>query len=177
MCNLNDHSNDCILDRVYANLHRDSLFELRDSNDGIFDLFCAQIYIVMCNLNVRTRSKIPSFEWSFKLRYSNNHSNCALLLWGAFHQAFCQCFSLTNFISYWNPCIWLAESKFVSENTDKMLDEKMPLWCENTLSLIEFVSEPTFLHASLLLSSYTHLHAMLSNCCSIGRQNFFSQEM
>ena len=36
--------------------------------------------------------------------------------WGAFHQAFCQCFSLTNFISYWNPCIWLAESKLVSEN-------------------------------------------------------------
>ena len=35
---------------------------------------------------------------------------------GAFHQAFCQWFSLTNFISYWNPCIWLAESKFVSEN-------------------------------------------------------------
>ena len=35
--------------------------------------------------------------------------------WGVFHQAFCQCFSLTNFISYWNPCIWLAESKFVSE--------------------------------------------------------------
>ena len=34
---------------------------------------------------------------------------------GAFHQAFCQWFSLTNFISYWNPCIWLAESKFVSE--------------------------------------------------------------
>ena len=36
--------------------------------------------------------------------------------WGAFHQAFCQWFSLTNFISYWNPCIWLAESKLVSEN-------------------------------------------------------------
>ena len=35
--------------------------------------------------------------------------------WGAFHQAFCQCFSLTTVISYWNPCIWLAESKFVSE--------------------------------------------------------------
>ena len=34
---------------------------------------------------------------------------------GAFHQAFCQCFSLTTVISYWNPCIWLAESKFVSE--------------------------------------------------------------
>ena len=34
---------------------------------------------------------------------------------GAFHEAFCQCFSLTTVISYWNPCIWLAESKFVSE--------------------------------------------------------------
>ena len=34
---------------------------------------------------------------------------------GAFHQAFCQWFSLTNFKSYWNPCVWLAESKFVSE--------------------------------------------------------------
>ena len=37
------------------------------------------------------------------------------LLWGEFHRAFCQCFSLTTVISYWNPCIWLAESKFVSE--------------------------------------------------------------
>ena len=37
------------------------------------------------------------------------------MTWGAFHQAFCQCFSLTTVISYWNPCIWLAESKFVSE--------------------------------------------------------------
>ena len=27
-----------------------------------------------------TRSKIPSFEWSFKLRISNSNSNCALLL-------------------------------------------------------------------------------------------------
>ena len=35
--------------------------------------------------------------------------------WGAFHQAFGQCFSLTTVISYWNPCIWLAESKLVSE--------------------------------------------------------------
>ena len=38
-----------------------------------------------------------------------------VMIRGAFHQAFCQWFSLTNFISYWNPCIWLAESKFVSE--------------------------------------------------------------
>ena len=34
---------------------------------------------------------------------------------GVFHQAFSQWFSLTKFISYWNPCIWLAESKLVSE--------------------------------------------------------------
>ena len=33
--NLNDHhSNDGILDRVYAKLHRDVLFEMRNSNDG-----------------------------------------------------------------------------------------------------------------------------------------------
>ena len=36
-------------------------------------------------------------------------------------------FSLTNFISYWNPCIWLAESKFVSEiNTDRNILMKCP---------------------------------------------------
>ena len=36
-------------------------------------------------------------------------------IWGVFHQAFSQWFSLTKFISYWNPCIWLAEGKLVSE--------------------------------------------------------------
>ena len=30
---LNDHSNDGILDRVYAKLHRDASFEMRNSND------------------------------------------------------------------------------------------------------------------------------------------------
>ena len=40
---------------------------------------------------------------------------CEISIRGVFHQAFCQCFSLTTIISYWNPCIWLAESKFVSE--------------------------------------------------------------
>ena len=44
-----------------------------------------------------------------------NKCSCNREPWGAFHQAFCQCFSLTTVISYWNPCIWLAESKFVSE--------------------------------------------------------------
>ena len=38
------------------------------------------------------------------------------LFWGAFHKAFCQWFSPTNVKSYWNPCIWLAKSKFVGEN-------------------------------------------------------------
>ena len=32
--NLNDHSNDGILDHVYAKLHRDASFEMRNSNDG-----------------------------------------------------------------------------------------------------------------------------------------------
>ena len=35
---------------------------------------------------------------------------------GAFHQAL-----LTTVVSYWNPCIWLAESKFVSEKQIKRL--------------------------------------------------------
>ena len=43
-------------------------FELRNS-----------IYESRCNF-AYTRSKIQSFEWSFKLRNSNDHSNCALLL-------------------------------------------------------------------------------------------------
>ena len=34
MRNLNYHSNDAILDRVYAKLHRDASFEIRNSNDG-----------------------------------------------------------------------------------------------------------------------------------------------
>ena len=32
--NLNDHSNDRILDRVYVKLHRDASFEMRNSNEG-----------------------------------------------------------------------------------------------------------------------------------------------
>ena len=61
------------------------------------------------------------FTWSHYQVFGTNHAvdfaGCIAVhkTWGAFHQAFCQCFSLTNFISYWNPCIWLAESEFVSE--------------------------------------------------------------
>ena len=55
---------------------------------------------------------------------------------GAFHQAFCQCFSLTTVISYWNPCIWLAESKFVSEkhwqNALMKCPPPPPGWTVNT---------------------------------------------
>ena len=55
LCNLNNHSNDGILDRVYAKLHH-VWFELRNSN-----------YESQCNF-AYTRSKRTSFEWSFKLR-------------------------------------------------------------------------------------------------------------
>ena len=34
MRNLNYHLNDSILDCVYAKLHRDASFEMRNSNDG-----------------------------------------------------------------------------------------------------------------------------------------------
>ena len=41
---------------------------------------------------------------------------CNLLKTGGhFIKRFVSVFSLTTVISYWNPCIWLAESKFVSE--------------------------------------------------------------
>ena len=50
---------------------------------------------------------------------------------GAFHQAFCQCFSLTTVISYWNPCIWLAESKFVSEKHWQNAWWNAPLRCRD----------------------------------------------
>ena len=44
LCNLNDHSNDCILDRVYAKLHHDASFELRISNDGP-EMFSSYAYL------------------------------------------------------------------------------------------------------------------------------------
>ena len=40
------------------------------------------------------------------------HNFTTLTSRAAFHET---CQSLTTVISYWNPCIWLAESKFVSE--------------------------------------------------------------
>ena len=59
----------------------------------------------------------PPAPWAgCPLQADSNPRPCSWESRGAFHQAFCQWFSLTNFISYWNPSIWLAESKFVSEN-------------------------------------------------------------
>ena len=60
------------------------------------------LVLVLSYVQIQWDFHFCAWSWSRHLR-------------GAFHQAFCQCFSLTNFISYWNPCIWLAESKFVSE--------------------------------------------------------------
>ena len=64
-----------------------------------------------------------NFFWSPFEHWSSPHhstSTCqlthhdlqAIPFWAAFHET---CQSLTTVISYWNPCIWLAETKFVSE--------------------------------------------------------------
>ena len=75
--NLNDHSNDGILDRVVRKITLRCIiwnaqfklwsgpsFELRISSNSS-----------RCNF-AYTRSKIPSFEWSFQLRNSNYASRC-----------------------------------------------------------------------------------------------------
>ena len=72
--NVNDHSNDGILGRVYANLHSDAWFELCNSNDGPVrpdhHLNCPQ----------NTQFKIPAFVWYQIAQFKWYHSNCALLL-------------------------------------------------------------------------------------------------
>ena len=69
---------------------------------------CSNNYCMQSGFHEMTHFQAPREETSINLpNISVNR--------GAFHQAFCQCFSLTTVISYWNPCIWLAESKFVSE--------------------------------------------------------------
>ena len=54
---LNYHSNDDILDHVYAKLYRDAEFEMRNSNDGS---------------DVILRTHVPKYS------HSNDHSNCAI---------------------------------------------------------------------------------------------------
>ena len=99
---------------------------------GKFEIHCNALYVNHANpytfMTVRsvvslmratwTRHKCLTYFglWRFDTRsmyyfYTRAYENT----WGAFHQAFCQCFSLTNIISYWNPCYWFAESKVVSE--------------------------------------------------------------
>ena len=46
--NLNDHSNDGILDRVYANLHCDAWFELCNSNDNL-EVFSSDASLKSCS--------------------------------------------------------------------------------------------------------------------------------
>ena len=91
--------------------------------------------------------------------------------WGAFHQAFCQCFSLTTVISYWNPCIWLAESKFVSEkhwqnawwNAPQMVELPLKSVCETWsccfLLHMTYFRNGCFLSSVLLLRSVCHDHS------------------
>ena len=50
------------------------------------------------------------------------------VIWDSFIFLVDQWFSLTYVISYWYSCIWLAESKFVSENHWQMLHEMLPRW-------------------------------------------------
>ena len=67
---------------------------------------------------------------------------------GAFHQAFCQWFSLTNFISYWNPCIWLAESKFVSEKHWQNAWWNAPQRCRDQDQAQQWKSHLDFVHSA-----------------------------
>ena len=69
--NLNDHSNDGILDRVYAKLHRDALFEMRNSNDGPDRHLNCAFQITHGDEILRTHGP--------KYRHSNDtsNSNCA----------------------------------------------------------------------------------------------------
>ena len=90
---------------------------------NIFTLFCLEsrywYWWVVLLVDSGLMGSCPSGEYSPRGSWS----------WGAFHQVFCQCFSLTNFISYWNPCIWLAESKFCQWKTlTKHLMKYPPRW-------------------------------------------------
>ena len=48
----------------------------------------------------------------FIFLFKNHRMSYSTESWALFHET---CQSLTTVISYWNPCIWLAESEFVSE--------------------------------------------------------------
>ena len=76
-------------------------------------------------------------------------AECGLLARGVFHQAFSQWFSLTKFISYWNPCIWLAESKLVSENhwQNAWWNAPLVLWCSGAIR--ERISRTTYKYCNI----------------------------
>ena len=68
--NLNYHSNDGILDRVYAKLHRDVSFEMHNSNDGPDHHLNCTIQITHRDVSLRTHGP--------KYCHLNDHSNCTL---------------------------------------------------------------------------------------------------
>ena len=67
---LNYHSNDGILDRVYAKLHHDAWSELRNSNDGLD-------HHLNCAFQIMHRDVIWH-TYGPKYRHSNDNSNCTV---------------------------------------------------------------------------------------------------
>ena len=74
--NLNDHSNGDILDRVYAKLHRDALFEMCNSNDGPDRHLNCAIQITHGDVILCTHG--PKYRHSNDTSNSNDKSNCAI---------------------------------------------------------------------------------------------------
>ena len=66
----NDHLNDGILNHVYAKLHRDSKFELCNSNDG-------PDRHLNCAIQIKHRNVILHTHGT-KYRHSNDHSKCTI---------------------------------------------------------------------------------------------------
>ena len=87
--------------------------------------------------------------------------------WGAFHQAFCQCFSLTTVISYWNPCIWLAESKFFSEKYWQNAWWNAPLVIN--MATVGVLRKNRFCHSALNVMLLSHQTAQQEPCQTLDR--------
>ena len=99
-----------------------SLHILHTSIHAKYCIIFSQVFeFVLATCSVKSaKFNVPQIlQLLQKSCHARDHERVNNTIWGAFHQAFCQCFSprmgLTTVISYWNPCIWLAESKFVSE--------------------------------------------------------------
>ena len=118
---MNDLSNDGMLDRVYAKLCLWSEYKKK---------------LCLCNF-VYTQSKIPSFEWSFKLHISNLNLNCALLL------------SCEN--SHSQPMNFLAHAHTATGGR-KNLFHFLPLFASSRHQLQNYFSQGEWIsHLSLVL--------------------------